>query len=139
MNRSEPFLLINFKTYLEATGKRALDLSRKIEQVARNNGVQAGVTPQFCDIEQVATHVQIPVFAQHIDPITSGANTGHVLAEAVRAAGASGTLINHSERMLRLFDIEKSVQRASSPDYQPLCAQEAQHWRQPSHYSNRTG
>jgi triosephosphate isomerase len=114
MNRSEPFLLINFKTYLEATGKRAVELSRKIEQVARNNDVQAGVAPQFSDIQQVATHVQIPVFAQHIDPITPGANTGHVLAEAVRAAGASGTLINHSERMLRLVDIEKSVHLARS-------------------------
>jgi triosephosphate isomerase len=114
INFSEPFLLINFKTYLEATGKRAVELSRKIEQVAGNNDVQAGVAPQFCDIEQVATHVQIPVFAQHVDPIVPGASTGHVLAEAVRAAGASGTLINHSERMLRLVDIEKSVELARS-------------------------
>jgi triosephosphate isomerase len=111
-NFSEPFLLINFKTYLEATGKRAVDLSRKIEQVAQSNDVRVGVAPQFCDIAQVATQVQIPVFAQHIDPIVPGANTGHVLAESVRAAGGSGTLINHSERTLKLVDIEKSVGHA---------------------------
>lgn len=109
---SEPFLLINFKTYLEATGKRALDLSRKVEAVGRNTDVKVGVAPQFCDIEQVATRVEIPVFAQHIDPVAPGAFTGHVLAESVRAAGASGTLINHSERTLRLPDIENSVERA---------------------------
>jgi triosephosphate isomerase len=109
---TEPFLLINFKTYLEATGKRAVDLSRKIEQVARNNDVHVGVAPQFCDIEQVATHVEIPVFAQHIDSIEAGANTGHVLAESVKAAGGVGTLINHSERPLQLPDVEKSVERA---------------------------
>jgi len=109
---SEPFLLINFKTYIEATGKRAVELSRKIETVGRDTGVKVGVAPQFCDIEQVATHVGIPVFAQHIDPVVPGAYTGHVLAESVKAAGASGTLINHSERSLRLVDIEKSVEHA---------------------------
>jgi triosephosphate isomerase len=54
----------------------------------------------------------MPVFAQHIDPISPGAFTGHVLAESVSAAGASGTLINHSERNLKLPEIEKSVERA---------------------------
>src|SRR3972149_9827438 len=109
---SEPFLLINFKTYLEATGKRAVDLSRKIEEVGRNAGVKVGVAPQFCDIAQVAGEVEIPVFAQHIDPITPGAYTGHVLPESVRAAGAAGTIINHSERTIRLIDIENSVRHA---------------------------
>jgi triosephosphate isomerase len=108
----EPFLLINFKTYLEATGKRAVDLSLKIEQVAKYNGVQVGVAPQFCDIEQVATHVEIPVYAQHIDAIEAGAKTGHVLAESVKAAGGTGTLINHSERPVELVDVGKSVERA---------------------------
>jgi triosephosphate isomerase len=109
---SEPFILINFKTYLESTGKRAVELSKKMETVARNMEVRVGVAPQFCDIEQVASEVQIPVFAQHVDPVTPGAFTGHVLAESVRAAGASGTIINHSERNLRLLEIEKAVERA---------------------------
>ncbi len=111
-SRSEPFLLINFKTYLEATGKKAVELARKTETVGEDTGVKVGVAPQFCDIEQVVAHVKIPVFAQHIDPITPGAFTGHVLAESVAAAGASGTLINHSERTLKLPDIDKSVQHA---------------------------
>lgn len=109
---SEPFLLINFKTYLEATGKKAVDLARKIEAVGVETGVRVGVAPQFCDIEQVAAHVQIPVYAQHIDPISPGAFTGHVLAESVCAAGASGTLVNHSERNLKLTEIDKSVEHA---------------------------
>jgi len=112
MVRLEPFLLVNFKTYLEATGKRAVDLSKKIEAVGRNSGVKVGVAPQFCDIERVAAGVDIPVFAQHIDSVTPGANTGHVLAESVKAAGADGTLVNHSERPLQLLDIDKSVQLA---------------------------
>ncbi len=120
---AEPFLLVNFKTYLEATGKRAVELSRKIEAVGRSSGVKVGVAPQFCDIEQVASHVEVPVFAQHIDPVTPGAYTGHVLAESVRAAGASGTLINHSEKTLRLLEIEKAVERAREVGLQSVsCA-----------------
>lgn len=110
-NQSEPILLINFKTYLEATGKKAVELARKMEMVGQETGVRVGVAPQFCDIEQVAAHVKIPVFAQHLDPITPGAFTGHVLAESVSAAGATGTLINHSEKNLKLPEIEKSVER----------------------------
>ena len=106
----EPFLLINFKTYLEATGKRAVELSKQIEKVGENAGVKVGVAPQVCDLERVAASVDIPVFAQHIDPVTPGASTGHVLAESVKAAGGDGTLINHSERPLSLADIDQAVQ-----------------------------
>lgn len=110
MQEPEPFLLINFKTYLEATGKRAVELSKQIEKIGESAGVKVGVAPQFCDLERVAANVDIPVFAQHIDPVTPGASTGHVLAESVKAAGADGTLINHSERPLLLADIDKTVQ-----------------------------
>ena len=105
-------MLINFKTYLEATGKKAVDLARNFEAVGLDTGVRVGVAPQFCDIEQVAAHVEIPVYAQHIDPIGPGAFTGHVLADSVFAAGATGTLINHSERNQKLSEIDKSVELA---------------------------
>ena len=105
-------MLINFKTYLEATGKRAVELARIVEKVGKADDVRFGVAPQFCDIAQVAAAVEIPVFAQHVDPISSGAFTGHVLPESVKASGASGTIINHSERNLQLIDIDRCVQRA---------------------------
>ena len=111
-SQSEPFLLINFKTYLEGTGKKSIDLAIKMEKVGKETGVKVGVAPQFCDIAQVAAHAEIPVFAQHIDAISPGAFTGHVLAESVSAAGATGTLINHSERNLKLPEIERGVQHA---------------------------
>ena len=107
-------MLINFKTYLEATGKKAVELARKLEAVGLDSGVKVGVAPQFCDIEQVAAAVEIPVYAQHIDPISPGAFTGHVLAESVFAAGATGTLINHSERNVKLSEIDKAVEQVST-------------------------
>jgi len=109
---SIPFVLINFKTYTEATGKKAIELARAVEKVSSETGVCMGVAPQFADIAPVAKAVSIAVFAQHIDSITPGGYTGHVLAESVRENGAMGTLINHSERRLKLADIDAAVARA---------------------------
>ncbi|MCK4474776.1 triose-phosphate isomerase, partial [Candidatus Bathyarchaeota archaeon] len=50
-------------------------------------------------------------FAQHIDPVQPGSHTGHVLAESVKEAGAIGTLINHSERQLKLSDIDRVIKK----------------------------
>jgi triosephosphate isomerase len=104
-----PMIIVNFKTYSEATGRRAVELARKAEKVNSETKVSVGVAPQFADIAAVARAVKIPVFAQHIDPIGPGSHTGHVLAESVKAAGAVGTLINHSERQLKLSDISELI------------------------------
>ena len=104
-----PIVIVNFKTYAEATGKRAVELAQKAERVNHETGVSVGVAPQFADLATVAEAVGIPVFAQHIDPIKPGGYTGHVLAESVEEAGARGTLINHSERQLKLSDIDEII------------------------------
>jgi triosephosphate isomerase len=102
-------IIVNFKTYLEATGRKAVKLAKKVEKVSQNAKVSIGVAPQFTDIAVIAKTVKIPVFAQHIDPIKPGSHTGRVLAESVKEAGAVGTLINHSERQLKLSDIDEIV------------------------------
>lgn len=104
-----PMVIVNFKAYIEATGKRAVELAEKAEKVSNKTNVFIGVAPQFVDIKAVAKAVNIPVFAQHIDPINPGSHTGHVLAESVKEAGAVGTLVNHSERQLRLSDIGEII------------------------------
>jgi len=107
-----PVILVNFKTYSEATGRKALELAKTAERVSSKVGVCVGVAPQLVDIPTIAKAVSIPVFAQHIDPITHGSFTGWVLPEAVKQAGAVGTLINHSERRLKLADIDATLDRA---------------------------
>jgi len=107
-----PIVLVNFKTYAEGTGKNALKLAKVCEKVSLETKVCVGVAPQFVDIVPIAGAVSVPVFAQHIDPVTHGSFTGHVLPEAVKEAGAVGTLINHSERRLKLADIDTIITRA---------------------------
>jgi len=104
-----PMIIVNFKTYSEATGRNAVELAKKAERVNDETSVYVGVAPQFADIAAVAKAVKIPVFAQHIDPIKPGSFTGHVLAESVKEAGAVGTLINHSEKQLKLSDINETI------------------------------
>ncbi len=62
-------LVVNFKTYIEATGKRAIELAKMAEEISRDTGVAIIVAPQFTDIEPVAKTVDIPVFSQHIDSV----------------------------------------------------------------------
>lgn len=104
-----PIIIINFKTYSEATGKKAIKLSKIAEKVSNQTGVNIGLAPQFVDISYIAKTVSNPVLAQHVDPIVPGSNTGHILLEAVKEAGAVGTLVNHSERRLKLCDIEDII------------------------------
>ena len=108
----EPIIILNFKTYAESTGANAVKLAKLSQKVATETGVLVIVVPQVADIYRVSTEVNIPVYAQHIDGITFGGYTGHVLAESVAHAGASGTLINHSERRLELAEIDASIEAA---------------------------
>lgn len=107
-----PIVLVNFKTYAEATGQKALKLAKTAEKVSLDTDVCVGAAPQYVDIAPIAQAVSIPVFAQHVDPVTAGSFTGYVLPESVKEAGAIGTLVNHSERRLKLADIDATIIRA---------------------------
>jgi triosephosphate isomerase len=111
-----PIIIINFKTYTESTGQKAIELARSAEKVTRETGIQTAVAPQLAELATVTKAVKIPVFAQHIDSIKPGGYTGHVLADSVKEAGAVGTLINHSERQLKLSDIDEIVKITKEKD-----------------------
>jgi triosephosphate isomerase len=102
-------IVLNFKTYSEATGKTAIRLAEICEDVSNAYSIKIVVAPQIADIHAIAEAVKIPVYAQHVDGVGYGGFTGHVTAASLKAAGASGSLINHSERRLRLAEIEASI------------------------------
>jgi triosephosphate isomerase len=47
-----------------------------------------------------------------VDDVPPGSYTGHVTLEAVKDAGAVGTMINHSERRVRADQVDVVVKRA---------------------------
>jgi triosephosphate isomerase len=107
-----PTIVLNVKTYMEATGVNALHLAQIMETISKETGASMAIAVQAADIIRCAQTVCIPVYAQHIDPIKPGSSTGWTLPEAVKAAGAVGTLINHSEHRLKLADIDTCIMRA---------------------------
>jgi triosephosphate isomerase len=105
-------ILLNYKTYYEATGWRAINLTESADRLAKEYGANIVVAPQFVDISPIADQFDVPVFAQHVDPIAPGSHTGQILPESVKEAGAVGTLLNHAERKLPFEVLEETVQIA---------------------------
>nr|AGF92954.1 triosephosphate isomerase [uncultured organism] len=101
-----PIIIVNYKTYGQSVGKRSVELTKTIE---KNKKESWAVCPQTVDMRMVSEDSEVPVLAQHIDAIEPGSHTGHTLLKSVKEAGATGTLINHSEKRLKLSDIEKIV------------------------------
>lgn len=107
-------IMLNFKTYRESTGENASMLAKICEDVSKEYSAKIIVAPQAADIRDISEAIEIPVYAQHVDGVGYGGFTGHITAASLKAAGASGSLINHSERRLRLADIEASISACRS-------------------------
>ncbi len=108
-----PVIVLNVKTYDQAIGNEAINIAKLMESVGEETGVSMAIAVQASDIYRVKNEVSIPVWAEHIDPINPGSHTGWTLPEAVKDAGAAGTLINHSEHRLTLAEIDACLTRAN--------------------------
>ena len=106
-----PIFEVGLKGY--AYGAAAVELARAADRLAEAFDVTVIFDPQAVDIAAVARETRhVHVFAQHLDPVSPGRGAGAVLAEAVREAGAVGTMLNHSERRMTLTDIAGAIRRA---------------------------
>lgn len=118
-----PIIVINYKVYNTSFGLSALSIARAAEEVSKEVGITIILAPPSTEIRTLATNVNIPIIAQHVDPVELGAYTGHLPPEAVKEAGAKGFIINHSERRLRIDEVAKLIKRAYELDLTTLaCA-----------------
>jgi triosephosphate isomerase len=118
-------IITNFKTYESATGEAALSLAKVHQDVARETGADIQVAVQPIDLAKISQELDIPVLAQHIDPVVFGSHTGHILPESVQMAGAEGTILNHSERRLERDVLKASIYRAKELGLKTIvCAQD---------------
>lgn len=127
MNFSFPILITNFKTYEHVIGDAAVALAKIHEKVAKETGVTIICAVQPTDIYRVASQVSIPVFGQHFDPNPPGQFTGCIILEALKAAGAKGSLINHAERRVA-FDmmIDCLIRGSKLGLFTVLCARDSE-------------
>jgi triosephosphate isomerase len=100
------FVLVNLKAY----ACDPVSVARAAADVADDAGVRVALAPQTAHLADVA-ETGVETWAQHVSPVDHGSHTGSTLAEAV-AEHATGTLINHSERRLKLADVDAALDAA---------------------------
>ena len=106
-------IFVNFKTYEQGTGKEAVKLAKACQVVSKKTSVTIIPVVQAADVFRL-TSQEFEVWAQHVDDINFGPNTGLVLPQAVVAADAKGTLLNHSENKLPVEVIKEIIKRCQA-------------------------
>lgn len=104
------YLILNFKTYSESSGEEAVKLAEIVSAASKTTEVNITICPQAADIYRIREKFpMLSIWSQHIDPIQPGRNTGWTSPTTIVMAGATGTLINHSEKKQGMTEIENSV------------------------------
>lgn len=105
-------IILSFKTYKEATAGGAFKLCQIVKEVREKTGVRIIPAVQAVDIYRIKKETGIEVWAQHIDPIDPGRHMGWISPYAIKQAGATGVIINHSEYKLTDDIVKKTLEKA---------------------------
>jgi triosephosphate isomerase len=112
------FVLVNLKAY----GCDPTEIAHAANDAGEGSDATIAISPQAARIESVAG-TGVETWAQHVAPTGHGSHTGSTHAGSVAAAGATGTLINHSERRLTLADIDAAIGQAEEAGLETIvCA-----------------
>ncbi len=101
------FVLVNLKAY----DVDPVAVAEHAAAVADDHGARVAVAPQTAHLDRVAA-TGVETWCQHVAPVGHGSHTGCQHAAAAADAGATGALLNHSERRLRLADLDRSCSTA---------------------------
>lgn len=112
----KPVILINFKAYDTSFGKKGVEIAKQIEKISMEYSTEIIISVPPTEIYRIASEVSLPVFAEHVDSNSLGAYTGSVTPEMVKEAGGKGTLLNHSERRIRIDEIAEAINRSRKLD-----------------------
>ena len=111
-----PIIIVNLKTYEQGYGADGFELCKIMEEISIEHNVNLAAAVSAIDLVDYADNLKIPIFAQHVDGVNYGSNTGSILPEAVRYSGAVGTLVNHAECQMSWKKIEKTINRCKELD-----------------------
>jgi len=105
-------IILSLKTYKESTGEVAIKLLSCVKKISEETGVKIVPAVQPTDIYRVKKELGIEVWAQHMDPIEPGKNMGWLSPYALKEAGATGVVINHSEHKMSDDMVKKTLDKA---------------------------
>ena len=102
-------LIVNCKNYPEVLGEGSIRLALAVRRVAEATKVDAVLAPPTPMLGLVASKTGARVFSQTVAARTGDKTTGAILPQAVKAAGAAGTILNHSESRKTPAELSKLV------------------------------
>ena len=106
-----PFFVVNPKSYLY--GEDVRRLARKADGLCERYDFECLFTAQLIDLPWVVENCPhlIPC-AQSMESLRPGRGMGHVLPEALAAAGVRATFLNHAENPLGVHELAAPIARA---------------------------
>ena len=106
-----PFFVCNPKAYLY--GEDTLKLAKKCEELAVKYDFDVIYTAQHVDLAMIAKECpHLIVTAQHMESLKPGRGMGHILPEALKAAGVKATFLNHAENPMTVSELTDTIRRA---------------------------
>ena len=105
-------IFLALKTYKQSTGDQVIGLLSSVKKIIAETNVPIIAVAQATDIYRIRKELDIEVWAQHVDPIDPGKNTGWISPYSVKEAGATGVLINHSEHKVKEEVIIETIKKA---------------------------
>ena len=106
-----PFFVVNPKSYLY--GEELRKLAKKTDELAGKYGFECLFTAQLIDLPWVVENCpNLLPCAQAMESLKPGRGMGHILPEALAAAGVKATFLNHAENPLTIGELAKTIIRA---------------------------
>lgn len=110
-----PFFETSVKNYIY--GDAVLEYAKAADAAAKEYDVDVLFVSPYTEIRRVRENTdRLIVLAPHMDAIKPGRGIADVLPEALKAAGAQGAVLNHSERPITLNTLRKTIDRANELD-----------------------
>ncbi|MDG6988840.1 MAG: triosephosphate isomerase [Nitrososphaerota archaeon] len=103
-------IIVNCKNYPETMGDGSLRLAEAVKAAGEDLSVEAIIAPPLPMLALVA-RTGAKVYSQAVGSEVGDKTTGAVLPEAAKAAGAVGTILNHSESRLPFSELSELVPR----------------------------
>ena len=110
-----PFFETSVKNYIY--GDAVLEYAKAADAAAMEYDVDVLFVAPYTEIRRVRENTdRLIVLAPHMDAIKPGRGIADVLPEALKAAGAQGVVLNHSEKPVTLNILRKTIDRANELD-----------------------
>ena len=110
-----PFFETSVKNYIY--GDAVLEYAKAADAAAMEYDVDVLFVAPYTEIRRVRENTdRLIVLAPHMDAIKPGRGIADVLPEALKAAGAQGVVLNHSEKPVTLNELRKTIDRANELD-----------------------